>query len=94
MRRWEQGRFGRRSRHRPGLYHQRRRSALPECTGNGFPNNDLDRNSLEPVTIAWLVANPEITDWAVIFDYANMFIIGESRTMAHQNIGCTSCELV
>ena len=46
------------------------------------------------MTIAWLVANPEITDWAVIFDYANMFIIGESRTMAHQNIGCTSCELV
>lgn len=67
---------------------------ITENTGDGFPEEHLDRDSLERVAIAWLAVNLDLTDRAVRFDYLNMLVIGESRAMIRHHIGCMSCDLV
>ncbi len=67
---------------------------VTENGGEGFPEERLDRDSMERVAIAFLAANPEKTDCTVRFDYLNMLVIGESRALIRHHKGAMSRDLV
>lgn len=68
--------------------------SVTENGGDGFPEEHLDRDSLERVAIAFLAANPDNTNCTVRFDYLNMLVVGESRALIRHHKGCMSRDLI
>ncbi|EHF02608.1 hypothetical protein HMPREF1008_00253 [Olsenella sp. oral taxon 809 str. F0356] len=59
-------------------------------TGDGFPEDRLDRDSLERLAVAYLAEHTEEADFMIRFDYVNMLVIGESKALLrhHRNALC------
>lgn len=62
-------------------------------TGDGFPEDRLDRDTLERLAVAYLAEHTEEADFMVRFDYVNMLVIGESRALfRHHRNALTALE--
>lgn len=56
-------------------------------SGDGFPADKMDRESLERLAVAYLAEHSDTADYMIRFDYVNMLIIGDSRALIrhHRN---------
>lgn len=59
-----------------------------------FPDEDIDRDSLERMTLAYLATNPDGSDCTVRFDKLSILVIGESRALIRHHINAMSREFV
>lgn len=64
---------------------------LCQNSGEGFPEEVLDRDSLERLAAAYLAEHLDTGDCAVRFDAVSMLTLGDDRALLrhHQNALCT-----
>lgn len=67
---------------------------VTENGGDGFPEEEIDRESVERVAIAYLASNLENTDCTARFDYLHMLVIGNSRALIRHHKGCMSHNII
>ena len=63
---------------------------LRQNSGEGFPEEALDRDSLERLAAAYLAEHLDIADCTVRFDVVSMLIFGNDRALLrhHRNALC------
>lgn len=63
---------------------------LRQNSGEGFPEEVLDRDSLERLAAAYLAEHLDSGDCAVRFDAVSMLVLGDDRALLrhHQNALC------
>lgn len=54
--------------------------------GEGFPEEALDRDSLERLAAAWLAEHLDSEDIRIRFDVVSMLIVGESRALLRHHL--------
>lgn len=63
---------------------------LRQNSGEGFPEEALDRGSLERLAAAYLAEHLDSGDCAVRFDVVSMLVLGDDRALLrhHRNVLC------